>query len=320
VREEILSGRATRERKLAVCAGSVSLAPGDRVELLSVLSGDSDAMIAERAGSALLAQPPDAFLAVLAREDPAHPCPPQLLKYCAKNLGDRPGMADALARNPQCPLTLLIPLAHRLNFSAVGALMDDLERLTAVPALASALLASPSLTLDQRRELNELIEARDDSAALEAVVTEIEPDQIKRTTLLQRLMKMNVVDRVQLALKGGQEERMALIRDPCKVVQRAVLQSPKVSAREVEGFASMASLTDEILRLIGTSRNYRKNYTITKHLLNNPKAPLDVTLHLLPNITPQDLKMLCLNKNIPDTLRMTAVKLQRQRQASRSGG
>jgi hypothetical protein len=130
---------------------------------------------------------------------------------------------------------------------------------------------------------------------------------------------MNVVDRVQLALKGGQEERMALIRDPCKVVQRAVLQSPKIGDREIEGFAAMASLTDEILRIIGTSRNYRKNYTVTKNLLNNPKAPLDVTLHLLPTIKQQDLKMLCLNKNIPDTLRMTAVKLQRQRQASPSG-
>ena len=49
---------------------------------------------------------------------------------------------------------------------------------------------------------------------------------------------------------------MALIRDPCRVVQRGVLQSPKLSEREVESFASMTSLTEEILRVIALKRNF----------------------------------------------------------------
>ncbi len=47
--------------------------------------------------------------------------------------------------------------------------------------------------------------------------------------------------------------------------------------------------------------------------MNNPKTPVDVTLHLLPTITPQDLKLLTTNKNIPDVLRASAYRLQRQR-------
>jgi hypothetical protein len=75
----------------------------------------------------------------------------------------------------------------------------------------------------------------------------------------------------------------------------------------------MTNLTDEILRLIGKSRSFRKNYSVVRNLLNNGKAPLDVSMNLLPMLNPMDLKRLTMNKNVPETLRTTAVKLQRQR-------
>jgi hypothetical protein len=53
-----------------------------------------------------------------------------------------------------------------------------------------------------------------------------------------------------------------------------------------------------------------------KNLVNNPKTPLDISLHLLPRLNAVDLKMLTTNKNIPDTLRSIAVKTQRQRTIS----
>jgi len=153
-----------------------------------------------------------------------------------------------------------------------------------------------------------------DEAALAEAAAEAEPDVARRQTLLQRLAKMSVAQRVQFAIKGGSEARRTLIRDSNKVVQRAVLQSPRLTDQEVEAFAAMSSLTDEILRLIAGNRNFRKNYTVVRNLLNNPKTPLDVSMHMLPMINAVDLKRLCTNKNIPETLRSTAVKLHRQRQ------
>jgi hypothetical protein len=50
-----------------------------------------------------------------------------------------------------------------------------------------------------------------------------------------------------------------------------------------------------------------------RNLMNNPKTPLDVTLHMLPILNAVDLKKLTMNKNIPETLRSTAMKLQRTR-------
>jgi hypothetical protein len=152
---------------------------------------------------------------------------------------------------------------------------------------------------------------------IEEAAAEIEPDVKKRVTLLQRLAHMNVVERIQLALKGGREERMLLIRDPNKIVQRGVMQSPRLTDLEVENFAAMTNVSTEVLRIIAASRVYMKSYTVVKNLVRNPKTPLDVSLHLLQRLNPFDLKLLLSNKNIPETLRSTAAKLHRQRSFAR---
>jgi hypothetical protein len=145
------------------------------------------------------------------------------------------------------------------------------------------------------------------------------PEKAKRQTLLARLTKMTVVDRIQLAIKGGREERMLLIRDSNKIVQRGVLQSARLTDSEVESFAAMTNLTAEVLRLISMNRAFMKNYVVVKNLTKNPKTPLDVSLRLLQRLTAPDLKLLTTNKNIPETLKSTATKLHRQRSAARSG-
>ncbi len=291
----------------------MSLDPEERIELLAVLAADADELIAERAAGALLSQPESAFPAALARTDAA----PQLFEFCAKYLIDRPGIAGALANNPNCPQELLAATVPHMTTAVLQALMADLERLSSTPALAAALATSPFLVAEQRLQLQELLQEESDPAALEEAVAAAEPDLVKRQSLLQRLAHMRVPERVQLALKGNREERMTLIRDPCKVVQRAVLQSPRITDREVEAFAAMANLNDEVLRLIAMSRKFMKNYTVLRNLMNNPKSPLDITLHLLPSLNEHDLKLLTTNKNIPETLRTSANRLQFQRKKVR---
>jgi hypothetical protein len=192
--------------------------------------------------------------------------------------------------------------------------MEELDRVSASPALAGALENSTSVTAEQKAQLHELRSTAIDHGALAEAALEAEPDPGKRQTLLERLANMSVSQRVQFAFKGGSEARRTLIRDSNKVVQRAVLQSPRLTDQEVEAFASMSNLTDETLRAIAKNRNFRKNYVVVRNLMNNPKTPLDVSLHMLPILNVMDLKKLCLNKNIPETLRSTAGKLQRQRQ------
>ncbi len=237
-----------------------------------------------------------------------------MFAYCAAEFSRRPGVADALARNVTCPIEVLRPAVRYLSVSAVQDLFEDLDRLSTSPALVAALIASTVVNADQRAQLVEL--QREDLEALEKlreVVEDAESDQAKRETLLQKLARLRVVERVQMALKGSREERGLLIRDSCKVVQRAVLQSPLLTDREVESFAGMASLGEEALRIIAGNRKFRKSYTIMRTLMFNAKTPLEVTLHLLPTMKEMDVKMLAGNKNVPDTLRKAAQRLQQQR-------
>lgn len=311
VLEDLRHGRATRERKMAVCTGGAHLAPADRAEILAVLTNDPDEMVATRAQDAILSQPIESFVEALKREHAI----PGLFSYAARNLADKPGVCDAMVQNKNCAAEYLVPVVRHLSTIAIQALMEELDRVSESPALAAALEHSTSLTADQKNQLHELHGPGTpiDEAALAEAAAAAEPDAARRQTLIQRLAKMSVAQRVQFAIKGGSEARRTLIRDTNKVVQRAVLQSPRLTDQEVEAFASMSSLTDEILRLIAGNRAFRKNYTVIRNLVNNPKTPLDVTLHMLPMLNAIDLKRLCSNKNVPETLRTTAMKLQRTR-------
>jgi len=314
VLQELRRGNATREEKLAVCTGGVKLPAPDLAEILSVLAFDSDELISTRAQESILALPIENFVEALHRQQALEP----LFEFAAKNLAAKPGIADALIKNKNCPAEHLVPLVRHLSALGVQSLMDELDRVSDSRELAEALEKSSSITLDQKNQLNELLsDAMPDMEALADALADAEPDNERRKTLLQQISSMTVSQRVKFAMKGGSEARRTLIRDNNKVVQRAVLQSPRLTDQEVEAFASMTNLTDEILRLIGKNRNFRKNYNVVRNLLNNGKAPLDCSLGLLPMLNPPDLKKLGMNKNIPETLRATAVKLMRQRNESK---
>jgi hypothetical protein len=307
--EELRAGRAARERKIAVCAGGAHLSAADKAEILTVLVSDPDEMVADRAQQAILSLPMETFIEALKREKAL----PALFAYAGKNFADKPGICDAMVENKNCTAEFLLPVARHLSSINIKALLEELERISESPALASALEHAASITPEQKAQIHELMGTAIDEAALADAAAEAEPDAAKRVTLLQRLAKMTVAERVQFAIKGGSEARRTLIRDSNKVVQRAVLQSPRLTDQEVEAFGSMTSLTDEILRLIAGNRKFRKNYVVVRNLINNPKTPLDVSLHMLPMVNAVDLKKLTTNKNVPETLRTTALKLQRTR-------
>ena len=310
-RAEFVFGKAKPERKLAVCTGGVSLSGPERAEILAVLAMDEIEGVAQAAATALAKVAPENFVAALAQTDAA----PALMHYCAANLAGAPGIADALAKNAACPASALEKVAGHLSTASVQALLDNLERLTSSSALIDRLLTSSNANPEQKILLAELRKNAQEAGALNEAVEAAEPDPVKRKTLLERLAKMNVLDRVKLALTGGREERIILIRDPNKVVQRSVLQSPRLTEAEVESFASMTTLTIEILRIVANNRLWMKSYTIVKNLIFNSKTPLDITMHQLARLTPRDLKILSTSKSVPETLRSTAAKMMIKRNA-----
>jgi hypothetical protein len=277
--------------------------------MLAILARDADTGISERALAALDSVPIEQFLPGVARAD----ADPRLFAFAAENLGDKPGIADALAKNPACPALVVKQVAQHLTSAGIQALLDDLERLTADPDLIIGLAQCKGRSTEQQELLADMEKGALALNELEDSITDAEPDPVRRKTLMQEVSQMNVVQRLTLALKGGRTERLLLIRDPNKLVQRCVLQSPRLSDTEVEAFASMTNLSTEVLRSIALTRVFIKNYSVVRNLANNPKTPLDVSLHLFPRLNATDLMKLTTNKNVPETLRSSATKLHRKR-------
>jgi hypothetical protein len=134
------------------------------------------------------------------------------------------------------------------------------------------------------------------------------PEGKEKPATIQKIAMMTVAQRMQLAMKGTREERAILVRDNNKIVAVAVLSSPKMTETEIESIAKMASLSDEILRMIANTRAWVKNYQVVLALTNNPKTPVAVSMNLLQRLNERDMRMLSTNRNIPEILRITARK------------
>jgi hypothetical protein len=156
-----------------------------------------------------------------------------------------------------------------------------------------------------------LIEARPEEQAELAA-----PDN-ERQTILQKIAEMKVGERIKLAMLGTREERFILIRDTNKIVAGAVLESPKVGETEMEAYAAMKNVQEDVLRSIARNRRFMKHYAVVRALVNNPRTPLDISIGLLGHLTNLDLQHLSRNKNVSDTVRKLAAKLFRTKSSGR---
>lgn|SRR5574341_264252 len=188
-------------------------------------------------------------------------------------------------------------------FELVGSALEDDEPIAAASAAVPApAAAAPDAPMSEEEKNKKMREA--------------EAKTRDRQSTLQKISKLKVGDRVQLAMKGNKDERFILIRDGSKVVSSAVLQSPKISDAEIETFAAMKNVQESVLRDIARSKKFMKNYSVIRALVNNPRCPLDVGLGLMNHLLVNDLKALSMNKNISETLRKMGLKKFKEKTAS----
>jgi len=137
---------------------------------------------------------------------------------------------------------------------------------------------------------------------------EAEGDDEARQGTAQKLGALNVAERMKAAMKGTKEERSILIRDPNKLVSVSVLSSPKLTESEVENFAKMANVSEEILRIIGQNRAWPKNYGVISGLAKNPKTPLGVSMNVVQRLNEKDLKLIAMDRNLQQPLKLAVRK------------
>lgn len=353
----LLDPSTPRTLKLAAARGALPLSRQERIVALVALCADADAEVSAESRQALAGTPPD-FLQDLLR-DPATPV--RVLEHFGRDGSADPLLLRALIINPSAPDDLLLQLAGSPHPAVLDDLVGNETRLASLPAIAERLKANPALSRASRRRITELEEhvlgetgqeyalpsptaglepelppeaieelpaAEEEGAAAPLLEIPLTPEEqaaeeaLRNTPLFQRIVKMTVAEKIQAALKGNTEERAILVRDPSRLVASSVLKSPKLSEQEIEGFAKLRNVQEDVLRIIGNHREWVKAYPVAHALARNPRTPTGISLTMLNRLVIRDLKNLGIDKNIPEVIRRSAKRLydlrtQPQRKATR---
>jgi hypothetical protein len=181
------------------------------------------------------------------------------------------------------------------------------------------LLGADYFPVSENKSMTEIVEVEEAAAQpaaaapaqAKAAASQAEPG--KRDNTMQKINRLDVKGRIQLALKGNKEERSILIRDGTKVVALSVLEAPKLADGEVERFALQKNVLEAVLRQIPLKRRFMKNYIVVRNLVANPRTPLDIGLALMKHLQPVDLKNISGNKEVSETVRKLALKMYKQK-------
>jgi hypothetical protein len=347
----IRDGAAPASMMRRAAQGGLSLPASEAIEILVALAGHRE--LGPEAEQTLVSWNEQSLIEVASNSE----TPAEVLVHLLMLHAERPTVVAALCDNSALPLAELEVAASRAERELLRTMMQS-ARVCSSSRLLEIMAVNPTAAqseLQQRHtgsQTNEAVDiasdfmeqhakevACDDAQPFELVAgtvgeddqldklmarvkkgeLEAAPEEVEQLSMLQRIGRMRVGERIKLAVRGNREERMVLIRDRSKLVSLAVLESPKVNDSEMESFAAMKNIQEAVLRAISIKRNYMKNYGVLRTLVNNPKTPLDVALPLLAHLLIKDLRALAINKNVNETIRKMAMKRFRLKTQKKNG-
>jgi hypothetical protein len=155
-----------------------------------------------------------------------------------------------------------------------------------------------------------------DDAAMEALLRgELSEGARENKVPMWKLVEdMTLPQKVRLALMGDASARKLLVRDNKKLVAMSVLRSPKITEKEIAGFALDKAVDGEIIRMIARNREWTKNYAIMVSLVYNPKTPPQQSMSFIRNMRRRDLAMLVRAKDVPSHITRSAKALVEKRE------
>ena len=313
--------------------GALPLEPVELATVLFALSHDPDAEVKSRALESLAGLPEQVAFVVV--EGPTHPA---VLSHLARAHCESEPYCERIALNAAADDSTIAYLATLPLRRVVDIVSNNQERLLRSEDIVEALGAN---TLTGRAVIERILtflgiddeeHGKDDMSsdvsaeAAEAAVRsllgeelgdlahvlvsdeEIE-DEGKADNLFNGIQKMSVMQKIKLARIGGKEARTLLIRDRNKIVSTSVIGSPKITDSEIVTIAKSRNVSDEILRMISTNRDWTKNYQVKSALATNPKCPQPVALKFLNYLQDRDLRSIMKSKDVPSAISAHARRL-----------
>ena len=341
--EQFKKGGVAKELRLMAAQGALPLGPVDLLELLQHLLRDTEQEIREQSQQTMLGVPKEELLPI----GKDRQTPPPILAWMLANRQEA-DVLEGVLQNTSLADEAIEQHAPTLRMEQAELVVINQVRLLRRTSLLVAIESNPNLNNDQKRRLRELresfgigqpgaapaapppapppqapapppaeaapAEAPTEGPVLtvdEAVVHILSEDERRdqeKLSLVQELYRMNTAQKVVAALKGTRAQRAMLVRDPNRMVATAVLGSPRLTEPEVESFAGMRNVSDEILRQIGNHKDWTKKYTVISNLVKNPRTPIGISLSLVSRLNPKDIKGLTTDRNVPEVIRKHAQK------------
>lgn len=338
-----LAGKAPRNVRMIAARGVAPLPADEMLHILALLCRDQDAEISSQAGATLSGWSDEETVPQLRETG----CAPEVLDYFAR---ERPSEAvrAAVLGNAATPAATVAKLASVVSGDLLDRILDNRVRLLESPAILESIKRNPASTPQILRQVREIeqeffsgkrheysvgatsvaepLEAESPAEAADAAQLPedlsleglpVDPDA-REAALNERIARLNPRQKIQLALMGTREARALLIRDPNRQISLSVLESPKLSDGEVEGYASMRNVSDEVLRQIGNCKEWTRSYGVVHALVKNPKTPPMIAQRMLLRLTARDLSFLVRDRGIPEIVRRGAEQMIKQRASSRN--
>ena len=343
------SGSAPPEIRLFAAKGLLPLDPDASLRALLAVVADPDPETAATAGATLRASSPDHLARFVRLGDPleseidllAHESddpfvleevvrsritgdgtllflartasgrPQEALIANQARLLARPALVEALLENPDLAdegRRLLSELNEEFFEKKARRLQSD-AREAEEAAIGSA--AEEAEVEGAEEEDLDLDDSADEAAESpeEASEESSEENSLFIGAIYRRIGLMTISEKIALAYKGNKDERRVLVGDSNRLIGLAVLKSRSLSINEVESFAGMRNLDEEIYRRIAQSREWMRKPAVILALVKNPRVPRDVTLPLLKRLATRELRSIARDRNLAPLLRTSARKL-----------
>lgn len=157
-----------------------------------------------------------------------------------------------------------------------------------------------------------VVTGRDKIAVPDEMIVEPHPaaatPHFEKALWLQ-IREMSMPERIKLALRGNREARLLLLRDSNKMIQRLVLQNPRLSEEEILMLSKDRNSNEDILGLVADMRDWTKVYAVRCALVENARTPIAKALRLLATLDERELARLAKSKNVPNIISVQARRI-----------
>ena len=105
-----------------------------------------------------------------------------------------------------------------------------------------------------------------------------------------QLAGLTVADKMQAALHGGRDVRLALLRETNKTLHLYVLKNPRITKEEIALAARMSSINPDVLAAIAASQEWLAIPGVALSLVKNPKTPTPLAVELVDRLPVNDVR------------------------------